>query len=84
MQFMALGSSKSTSAAYVSALDGTGLSKQILFESWGGATLNARNTLGFRIYPQGAGLPIKSFSNPYAIAVGVISNVKPEQGRPLW
>lgn len=88
MQFMALGTSGSTSAAYVAALDSSGAAKQVVFKSYTSTSTNTQpktyNTLGFTIYPQGAGLPIKTFSNTYSVAVGVISGVSPERGRPLW
>jgi hypothetical protein len=83
MQFMALGNTHSSSAAYVAALDVAGEAKVIQYSS----SIHNNPSLSFTIYPENAGMPLSvgaKWSAPYSIAVGVVSNVDDRNGRPLW
>jgi len=84
MQFMALGSSVSPSAAYVAALDVNGEAKGLTYTAHPESEFA---TLGITVYPADSGVTIPSGSSwkmPYNVALGVVSGVSASTGRPLW
>lgn len=84
MQFMALGSTDSPSAAYVAALDVNGEAKGLSYSPHPETTFS---TLGFSVYPADSGVVVPvgtSWRMPFNLALGVLSNVNASAGFPLW
>lgn len=83
MQFMALGSKTSTTAVYMSALDAAGEAKSLQYSSTSSLS-PSKPSLSITIFPADAGVSVSKWRSPYKVAVGIVTEVSSDEGRPLW